>query len=476
MQKPLQLRSITSRPVRASCLRPRLAAHPQQQPRLRYLFSGTGRHTQLSRTEPSPPVRGRAQTRVTALQTGKLSKRRPNTAWSPIRSAFSLSKFFVITASATASAWYAHPHLLNLAAHVLHLDFKDSVTAFQTSFFSFLSLVFAIYSGNTMAFLYDRQKEMVKHLYHECMSLEELLEESVNTLGPDARDILAQVRLYIEEEIYAPENQSPPLGEGFALAAIRSKARNYRRAGTDVGEILQASQRLAHAQSERQATACRLLPPVHWALLYTIGALFVSTFILFETGGSFSNEGRHILFTVLCGLMSFVLCALRDLADPAEGVYNATALLDERLKYIIGMLDKYQKVPGGPARVSNYLAAGVPLSSSSKQDAKESSDADQSEASQAQTDSSESEQTIREQLNALASNAAQFVRSASFTDAAPVQSSGVNESSGVRTSNSGASESDAGKDGKLLLGGQRSSIATELTDFRRQTQNSNNAV
>ena len=148
--------------------------------------------------------------------------------------------------------------------------------------------------------------------------------------------------MYIDQEMYQPENQSPPLGDGHALAAIRAKARNYRRAGTDVGEILQASQRLAHAQvragaslsvtvvadfgdfgslsrqqpadvrmccvqSARQATACRLLPPVHWALLYTIGALFVSTFILFETGGSFSNEGRHILFTVLCGLMSFVL-------------------------------------------------------------------------------------------------------------------------------------------------------------------------
>ena len=77
------------------------------------------------------------------------------TAWSPIRSAQSLAKFFVITAGATTTAWHAHPQLLNLAAHVLHLDFKDSVTAFQTSFFSFLSLVFAIYSGNTMAFLYD---------------------------------------------------------------------------------------------------------------------------------------------------------------------------------------------------------------------------------------------------------------------------------------------------------------------------------
>ena len=35
---------------------------------------------------------------------------------------------------------------------------------------------------------------MVQNLYAECMALEELLEESVNTLGPDARDILAQIR------------------------------------------------------------------------------------------------------------------------------------------------------------------------------------------------------------------------------------------------------------------------------------------
>lgn len=54
--------------------------------------------------------------------------------------------------------------------------------------------MFAIYSGNTMAFLYDRQKEMVKNLYAETMALEELLEESVYALGPDAKDILAQIR------------------------------------------------------------------------------------------------------------------------------------------------------------------------------------------------------------------------------------------------------------------------------------------
>ena len=40
----------------------------------------------------------------------------------------------------------------------------------------------------------QRQKEMVKQLYSETMALEELLEEAVNTLGPDARDILLQIR------------------------------------------------------------------------------------------------------------------------------------------------------------------------------------------------------------------------------------------------------------------------------------------
>lgn len=76
-------------------------------------------------------------------------------AWTIERSVQSLGKVFLVTGSATTAAYLSHPYLLNTAAHVLNLDFRDSVTAFQTSFFSFLSLVFAIFSGNTMAFLYD---------------------------------------------------------------------------------------------------------------------------------------------------------------------------------------------------------------------------------------------------------------------------------------------------------------------------------
>ena len=65
-------------------------------------------------------------------------------------------------------------------------------------------------------------------------------------------------------------------------------------------------------------------------------------------------------------LITLLKClqALRDLADPAEGVYNATALLETRLSYVCNMLDKYQKLPssrpmqnGGP---SASLAVTVP--------------------------------------------------------------------------------------------------------------------
>jgi hypothetical protein len=57
------------------------------------------------------------------------------------------------------------------------------------------------------------------------------------------------------------------------------------------------------------------------------------------------------------------LQALRDLADPAEGVYNATALLETRLSYVKMMLDKYQKLPSsrpGTASPTTTLSLTAP--------------------------------------------------------------------------------------------------------------------
>jgi hypothetical protein len=80
-----------------------------------------------------------------------------------------------------------------------------------------------------------------------------------------------------------------------------------RRSGTDVGEILEFSQRVAHAQSQRQATACKLLPPV--------GILLLA-----------AKKGPNILFCMpnrtKCILLVsvMVLAARRTLAEPAPSV------------------------------------------------------------------------------------------------------------------------------------------------------------
>ena len=54
---------------------------------------------------------------------------------------------------------------------------------------------------------------------------------------------------------------------------------------------------------------------------------------------------------------------LRDLADPAEGIYNATSLLGERLSYITTMLNKYEKLPVRAPTSSAVLGTSVPASS-----------------------------------------------------------------------------------------------------------------
>ena len=60
--------------------------------------------------------------------------------------------------------------------------------------------------------------------------------------------------------------------------------------------------------------------------------------------------------------------ALRDLADPAEGVYNATALLGDRLAFIGSMLDKYQKLPSRTAAPTPNMVAGMPVPAAAVED------------------------------------------------------------------------------------------------------------
>lgn len=258
----------------------------------------------------------------------------------------SIIQYLAITGAVGFGAWTLHPWLVESISDVFKLDFKDStVTPLQNSFFSELSLLFSIFSGNTMAFLYNRQKDLVAQFYEEISILEEVMEEAAYALGDEAFGILRQVRKYIDQEIRSEINQLPPFEDGLALSAIRSEARRFRDKGATVDGLMEATLKLAQSQNMRQAASLRALPFVHWALLYILGITFVLTLVLLEPGGSFSSEGRQLLFTVLSAMMAFVLMVISDLADPSEGVYSSASAMEERLEATDRMLERHQRLP-----------------------------------------------------------------------------------------------------------------------------------
>ncbi len=64
--------------------------------------------------------------------------------------------------------------------------------------------------------------------------------------------------------------------------------------------------------------------------LWLITALFVETAVYGMTPEFWRDRSDLVVSSLLANLCQ----ALRDLADPQEGVYNATALLAERLSYL----------------------------------------------------------------------------------------------------------------------------------------------
>lgn len=260
----------------------------------------------------------------------------------------SVAKYILGPGGMGLFAFAVHPKLVILAADVFHLDWNVDASGFQSSFFSILSLLFAIFSGNSMGFLYDRQRQLVTRFYDEVNLLEEVIEESVYSLGRygESYSILTQCRKYIDQEIRAINNQLPPLEDGLALSVIRMEARRFKsQLGADVSGIMAATSKLSEAQNMWQASSLRALPFVHWVLLYIIAITFCLTLVILEPGKSFSSEGRHLLFTVLCTLMTFVLLVIGDLARPQDGVYSSSDVMEERLRYTHRMIDRHQLLP-----------------------------------------------------------------------------------------------------------------------------------
>eukprot|EP01025_Chloroclados_australasicus_P023987 TRINITY_DN2415_c0_g2_i1.p2 TRINITY_DN2415_c0_g2~~TRINITY_DN2415_c0_g2_i1.p2 ORF type:complete len:174 (-),score=23.92 TRINITY_DN2415_c0_g2_i1:1806-2288(-) len=77
---------------------------------------------------------------------------------------------------------------------------------------------------------------------------------------------------------------------------------------------------------------------IHWVMLYALGFMFISTFLIFETGINNPKEVKYI-FSILCGVCTSVILVLQDLGDPMGGMYTFRDNLEGRLQFVCKQLD-----------------------------------------------------------------------------------------------------------------------------------------
>eukprot|EP01023_Acetabularia_acetabulum_P048210 TRINITY_DN5091_c0_g3_i1.p1 TRINITY_DN5091_c0_g3~~TRINITY_DN5091_c0_g3_i1.p1 ORF type:complete len:374 (-),score=55.34 TRINITY_DN5091_c0_g3_i1:411-1532(-) len=257
---------------------------------------------------------------------------------------FSLAVFKFVGGALLAGfiGFMAHDTLRAFASDFFELRFIDrkDATAFETSYFGFVSIVYAILIGNTFAFLLNRQTMIVQELYQEILALEILIQNmflNVDDLG-DRYNLIRAFQSYLEEELYGEKNVDSPFTQKSPLVRILGQLAELRGRNVEVKSMVVEVEEIAKAQSKRLAVSAQILPQIHWVTLYALAFLFISTFLIFETGINNPKEVK-IIFSILCGVCTSVLLVLQDLADPLGGMYTFRDNLENRLQFVSRQLD-----------------------------------------------------------------------------------------------------------------------------------------
>eukprot|EP01025_Chloroclados_australasicus_P016862 TRINITY_DN18615_c0_g1_i2.p1 TRINITY_DN18615_c0_g1~~TRINITY_DN18615_c0_g1_i2.p1 ORF type:complete len:406 (-),score=35.47 TRINITY_DN18615_c0_g1_i2:122-1339(-) len=236
----------------------------------------------------------------------------------------------------------SHDYLREIADSVFDLTLvkRTEVTAFETSYFGFLSVTYAIIIGNTFAVLYDQQTRIIQDLYDEVLALEILIQEiflSIDDIG-DRYNLFRKIKAYLDEELFEKTNVDSPFSTNAPLVNILNLLTSLRQKDVEVKSMVAAVEEVARCQSKRLAESAQILPQIHWVMLYGLAFLFISTFLIFETGINNPKEVKYI-FTILCGICTSVLLVLQDLADPLGGMYTFLDHLQNRLTFVSQQLD-----------------------------------------------------------------------------------------------------------------------------------------
>ena len=253
--------------------------------------------------------------------------------------------YILISAGTGLCGYLSHQSLLDAASSFLSLSSNQpsSNTTYETSFFSLLSFVYGLFSGQTFLFLYERQVNVQQELYGEIFALESILELSfISCQDAEMRAQMARaVQLYVQNEIYTPCDMTSPFEETGPFMMILNTIAQLGDQEVDVGDLAEAGKHLAEAQSRRSAVASQILPDVHNVFMLAQILAIVTSFLVFDFSEEASGrEERRLLFGALLSFLSLTFMVTIDLADPLNGLYSFRPNLDKRL----GLLAKHLRV------------------------------------------------------------------------------------------------------------------------------------
>lgn len=164
--------------------------------------------------------------------------------------------------------------------------------------------------------------------------------EIANMVAPD-------IRRYINSELFSAEGGSSPFRPNSPLMGLAQSVTRCSKKET-AKELQNDIDNLCIAHSKRAAASVKILPPMHWALLWSLVVVFLTLYLVFEgpeavnSMGSMAN-GERLIFSLLAGLGSSLILVVQDLSKPVEGTYSLFGPLEERLKYLTNALQVPQR-------------------------------------------------------------------------------------------------------------------------------------
>ncbi|CAD7698587.1 unnamed protein product [Ostreobium quekettii] len=244
-------------------------------------------------------------------------------------------KFLTLGVVLTAGAYAAHPKILELVTALREQFNLGALTGQDAWFLSFLSLVFSLLAGATFEFQYGRQQMIISSLYDEIFALEGLWNRAKVQLPEALDEVAANLREYIEDEIYMTDRNVSPFYEGSPLLGLSMLLGKCQKKGKDVEGLLNMVETLSDAQNKRAAASVKILPPMHWVILWAlVFASLVSTLVFEPSAAGDVMNGQRTVFAMLAGLASSIVLIIQDLTKPVEGSYSLLGSIKQRMDYL----------------------------------------------------------------------------------------------------------------------------------------------